>query len=187
VKDDVQMQWKVERGLVVNTGHTIQINLPGHSTTMIGGQNYALKQFHIHTPSEHQVSGLSYPMEVHFVHATSDGKLAVFGVFVEIGAASEEFGKIMPFMPASTASSPTETSPLNLAAMLPRDMSMFRYRGSLTTPPCSEGVLWSVLSSPIEMSTEQVTAFRRLFSANARPVQPMGPRAFEGPAPRLAH
>jgi carbonic anhydrase len=187
LKDGVRLQWNPEKGSVVNNGHTIQVNLTGHSSIKIAGQSYVLKHFHIHTPSEHQVSGLSYPMEIQFVHATPEGKLAVLGVFVEIGAVSEEFGKIMPSMPASADSSPTETSTLNLASILPKDVSVFRYSGSLTTPPCSEGVLWSVLREPIEMSSEQVTAFRRLFSSNARPVQPMGARAFEGRLPSLAH
>ncbi len=187
LKDGIQVQWTPEKGSVVNNGHTIQVHLTGRSSMKIAGQTYVLKQFHIHTPSEHQVSGLSYPMEVHFVHATPEGRLAVLGVFVAIGAASEEFGKILPFMPASSDSSPTETSMLNLTSILPRDVSVFRYSGSLTTPPCSEGVLWSVLRDPIEMSADQVTAFRRLFSSNARPVQPIGSRAFEGRLPSLAH
>ncbi len=187
LKNDIHLDWQSEKGSVVNNGHTIQVNLPGRSRALIAGQSYTLKQFHIHTPSEHQVSGLSYPMEVHFVHSTSEGRLAVLGVFVEIGSPSQEFGKIMPYMPAKSDSPATETSLLNLASIVPKDLSVFRYSGSLTTPPCSEGVLWSVLSEPVEMSTDQVTAFRRLFSINARPVQPLGARAFEGRVPALAH
>jgi carbonic anhydrase len=187
LRDDIQVNWKAEKGLVLNNGHTIQVNFSGQSTAKIAGQTYALKQFHIHTPSEHQVSGLSYPMELHFIHSTPDGRLAVVAVFVEIGAANDEFGKIMPFMPSSSTSAPTATVPLNLAAILPIDSSLFRYHGSLTTPPCSEGVLWSVLSQPVELSMEQVTAFRRLFPVNARPVQPMGNRVFEVQEKSMAH
>ncbi len=187
MKNDIRIEWVTEKGTVVNNGHTIQVNLTGKSHAIIAGQMYTLKQFHFHTPSEHQVSGLSYPMEVHFVHATSEGKLAVIGALVEVGGANQEIGKIMPFMPAKTDSAPTATSELNLASILPKDTSVFRYQGSLTTPPCTEGVLWSVFAEPVEFSMDQVTAFRRLFSMNARPVQPIGARSFESTPVMVGH
>jgi carbonic anhydrase len=187
MKNDIRLEWVSEKGSVVNNGHSIQVNLTGKSHATIAGQVYTLRQFHFHTPSEHQVGGLSYPMEVHFVHSTAEGKLAVIGALVEVGAANQEFGKIMPFMPANTESAPTTTSELNLATILPKDLGVFRYQGSLTTPPCSEGVLWSVLAEPVEFSQDQVTAFRRLFSMNARPVQPMGSRSFEATPVMVGH
>ncbi len=187
MKNDIRLEWVSEKGSVVNNGHTIQVNLTGKSHATIAGQVYTLKQFHFHTPSEHQVSGLSYPMEVHFVHSTAEGKLAVIGALIEIGSTNQEFGKIMPYMPSSAESAPTTTAELNLPLILPKDTSVFRYQGSLTTPPCTEGVLWSVLAETVEFSQDQVTAFRKLFSMNARPVQPMGARSFESMPVRVGH
>ena len=163
-------------GLVgeVNNGHTIQENLrPGNYAT-IQGQRYQALQFHFHSPSEHRVNGESFPMEVHIVHANKTGDLAVIGVMFKIGNRNPLLDKLESFRPPDL---PPNTEPVDYNAIITSRTEYFMYSGSLTTPPCSEGVLWVVLKEPITASEDQVSQFFDTFGFSTnRPVQPHNAR-----------
>jgi len=157
---------------IVNNGHTVQVNYVNGSTVEVDGLTFALKQFHFHSPSENLINGKSFPMEIHFVHADADGNLAVIAVMVSEGDANEALGKIWPLMPAKAGSRNALTRPFAAEELLPANREYYRFNGSLTTPPCTEGVRWLVMKSPITASKRQVTAFAEaMHHPNNRPVQ----------------
>jgi carbonic anhydrase len=169
---------------VANNGHTVQATLrPGSGTCnlTLDGVGYDLQQFHVHTPSEHEIDGKHSPLELHFVHKAADGSLAVVGVMVERGAANAELEKVWKLAPPHAAEGGVAAA-VDIAKILPATHVNFRYAGSLTTPPCSEKVQWIVMETPITMSAEQIARIQALFVApefphgNARPVQPLGQR-----------
>lgn len=176
--------------VVVNTGHSIQVNVGRGSSLTVDGQRFELLQFHFHAPSEHTFAGVATALEVHFVHRGADGGLAVLGALLREGPENAAFGDILalaPDEPGSVASSRTADP----AALLPAGRAFYDYEGSLTTPPCSGGVRWYVLSEMATVSPGQVAAFRDLsflnhdghFTGNARPVQPLDGRL--GDSPRI--
>jgi len=161
----------------INNGHTIQINYSEGDTLTIGDTNYELIQFHFHSPSEHTVHGKHYPMEVHFVHKSSSGALAVVGVFIEQGAHNAAFDPIWANLPKQKGvESHFEHVKIDVDNLLPHSHKSYRYDGSLTTPPCSEGVKWIVMKSPIHLSKEQIKTFTAIIKGNNRPVQPLNHR-----------
>lgn len=161
---------------VVNNGHTIQANLDG-GKVRVEGKDYKLLQFHFHHPSEHTVDGKHYRMEVHFVHASADGGLAVLGAFIEEGNHNPAFQKILDTMPGSKKEAANKMRGLfEPASLLPASRSMYRYYGSLTTPPCSEKVVWSVYKQPVYASAKQIRAYADLYPQTNRPVQPVNRR-----------
>lgn len=169
-------KWMPAHGAqVVNNGHTLQVNVAGPGGLKLAGKDYALKQFHFHHPSEHTIDGKSFPLEVHFVHAAADGDLAVIGVMVEPGAVNPALNPIWAVAPAKEGTAEA-AGDIDLNAFIPKDASLYRYEGSLTTPPCSETVHWTVMSAPITASSSQIAAFAQLFPMNARPVQPLNRR-----------
>jgi carbonic anhydrase len=157
---------------IIDNGHTIQVNYPAGSTLTVGKKLYMLKQFHFHHPSEEHVNGHDYDMVVHLVHADAEGHLAVVAVFLEEGNAN-------PFIDLLWQNLPTEKGKavdvsgvtLNAKALLPSDHGYYMFSGSLTTPPCSEGMTWYVVKKPLALSKDQVAAFAKLYPRNARPIQ----------------
>ncbi|MCF6214996.1 MAG: carbonic anhydrase family protein [Emcibacter sp.] len=172
---------------VVNNGHTIQLNYAAGSTLQSEGAEYDLLQFHFHSPSEHTLEGKSFPLEVHFVHKAQNGTLAVVGVMFEEGAENAELAKIWKNMPEKANEVITSDVTVNAGNLLPVDQTVIRYAGSLTTPPCSEGVKWHVMTSPIEVSKEQVEKFLSTVPANNRPLQPLNDRSFKAPEHKHSH
>ncbi|WP_170317620.1 carbonic anhydrase [Paroceanicella profunda] len=168
----VELHWAQAEWTVVNNGHTIQANAETAGYAMIDGERYDLKQFHFHAPSEHTVGGAHFPMEVHFVHADADGRLAVIGVMLQAGGNNSLFRTLMFLAPKQEgAESPAgQIEPRELVSDVSR---VIRYQGSLTTPPCSETVLWTVLKQPIFVNQRDIDAFTAMFPMNARPVQPL--------------
>lgn len=156
---------------VVNDGNTIQASCGPGCHTNIAGTRYDLVQFHFHHPSEHLVSGKSFQMECHFIHKSATGTVAAVAVFVTPGSANPALTPLWDVMPIKTGGEATPAGMFDPAALLPEARSYFRYAGSLTSPPCSEGVTWIVFASPIEASTAQIAQFAALFMNNARPVQ----------------
>lgn len=156
---------------LLNNGHTIQVNADPGCFCLIGNTRYDLAQFHFHHPSEHLLDGKAFDMEVHFVHKSAEGALAVVGVFIRAGAQNAGLEPIFAQMPASEGPEITATGQFDPSTFFPNSKSYFRYAGSLTTPPCSEGLTWTVFKEPIEASREQIERFARLFPNNARPVQ----------------
>ena len=162
---------------IKNNGHTIQVNYAEGSTLTVGGVTYRLLQFHFHTPSEHLKNGRTYPMEAHLVHINDQGQLGVLGVFLKEGDADNAFLKpIFDNMPATEGEVEIEGKSLNVANLLPREREYYNYTGSLTTPPCSEGVNWMVLDDAVRVSRHQIEQFKALFEHNARPEQALNGR-----------
>ena len=162
---------------IVDNGHTIQITVEEGSTITLNGKVFTLKQFHFHTPSEHTLDGKHYPMEVHFVHQNEDGSFAVVGVFCEEGKANDNFAKIIEHLPSAPGESKhMADEELDLKIHLPKGHNAYHYKGSLTTPPCSENVDWLVLRDKISLSAEQLKAFSSRLNNNNRPTQALNDR-----------
>jgi carbonic anhydrase len=161
----------------INNGHTIQINYEGGDTLTIGNDSYTLVQYHFHNQSEHTVKGRHYPMEMHLVHKAESGKLAVIGVFIEEGAHNAAFDPIWNNLPKQKGVETHYPSVnVDVDRLLPTNRASFRYDGSLTTPPCSEGVRWIVMTSPIQLSADQIKAFTAIIHDNNRPTQALNGR-----------
>jgi carbonic anhydrase len=158
---------------VRDSGHGFKAT-PGEGHTLrVAGASYRLLQLHPHTPSEHTLNGMHYPMEVHFVHQNDAGDLAVVGVMIEEGDENLAF---QSFVDASATRQERAVRAENLDAMLPADRSYFTYEGSLTTPPCSEGVRWIVLREPVALSATQIAVFSEAHRRTNRPVQELNDR-----------
>lgn len=162
---------------IVNNGHTIQVNYPPGSTLTVGDKTYALRQFHFHHPSEEHVDGRGFELVAHLVHADESGRLAVVAVLFQIGPANAALETIWSRMPAEAGNN-VQVSAVALSAkeLLPGNRGYYTFRGSLTTPPCSEGVTWFVLKEPATLSQDQAKAFAKIFPNNARPIQPTNER-----------
>lgn len=162
---------------ILNNGHTVQLNYTPGSYIEVGGVRYDLLQFHFHSPSENTVSGRPYDMEMHLVHKSKLGKLAVVGIFIKQGQENLVLKTAWSNMPAKAGGHQVlPGAKLNAADLLPSNKAYSHFKGSLTTPPCSEGVNWFVMKNPIELSKQQVATFIKVIGNNARPVQTLNDR-----------
>ena len=176
--EPLQFHYQPSSGSVVNNGHTIQIDIEGNNSLTVRGSSFKLLQFHFHHPAEERVDGLGFAMVVHLVHQNAEGQLAVVAVLLDPGAANALIGKVWTHMPLDTGDRVRLPSGLiDMNELLPKDQRYYQFMGSLTTPPCSEGVLWLVLKQPTSASAAQIRMFSQLFPNNARPVQPLHGRA----------
>ena len=169
----ISFHYRVTPTLLVHNGHTVQGTYKAGSSITIGDQRFDLLQFNFHTPSEHKIDGQAYPMEIHFVHKhQASGRLAVVGVLVAPGdhnLAAQEIWDNLPAQANSTMDKPRVL--INGRDLLPDNRDYFRYMGSLTKPPCSEGVSWYVLQNPVQFSAAQIDQIGKLMGYNARPEQ----------------
>lgn len=165
---------------IIDDGHTIQVSVEEGSTFNLNNRLYHLKQFHFHTPSEHTIDGKHFPMEIHFVHQSDSGNLAVVSSLIKEGAKNPNFEKIIANMPEKKGDSKhlTEIN-LSLQFHLPKTNEAYYYLGSLTTPPCTEQVEWLVLKHHAEASADQIKAFTEKIGPNNRPIQMMHDRKIE--------
>ncbi len=178
----VAVDWSPSPLLMSNNGKTVQVGFEQGSNFVSGGETFNLLQVHFHTPSEHLFSNEPFPMVAHFVHASAQGKLAVLGILFEEGAANPEIQKLID---ASTevGADPVHVEGLDFdpRALLPNDLGVYRYMGSLTTPPCSEGVNWHVAQDAVAAHPSQISAMIELMGNNARPVQSINSRLIVAP------
>lgn len=156
---------------VLDDGRTVRVDVAAGSTLAVGGRRYMLRQFHFHRPSEERLDGRGYPMSAHLVHADAEGRLAVVAVLIDGGKAHPLVQQVWNDLPLERHAPQSGAGPLDPAALLPEDRRYATFMGSLTTPPCTEGVLWIVLRQPATMSPEQMAIFARLYPMNARPLQ----------------
>ncbi|WP_163132123.1 carbonic anhydrase [Agarivorans sp. Alg241-V36] len=162
---------------IINNGHTIQVNYAPGSYLDIAGHQFELKQFHFHSPSENTLRGKSFPLEAHFVHADSKGNLAVVALMFEQGNENQELAKAWSQLPQEAGQKARLATPINGLNMLPSKHDYYRFNGSLTTPPCSEGVRWIVLKNAVSASKQQINDFSSLMKLpNNRPVQGINAR-----------
>jgi carbonic anhydrase len=174
---------------LVNNGHTIRVNYhdaPGTGNLLIvGDKRYQLTQFHFHRPSEEYIHGKPYDMVSHLMYEASDGKVAGVAVFLQAGKANATIQQIWKHMPKTESKVLPDFSheeeeiagvDINPAGLLPQDTSYYMYMGSVTAPPCTEGVTWFVLKIPVEISADQISAFTKLYPHDVRPIQPLNGR-----------
>lgn len=160
---------------VINNGHTFQVNYAPGSYAMIGGKKYNLLQFHFHSPAENKINGVQYDFVTHLVHKSDDGQLAVVGVKAKAGKDNAFLKTILDAAPAA-AGEAVASADIDVNTLLPADKGYYNFKGSLTTPPCSEGVNWNVMKNPVELSAGQLGQFKKVFPMNARPTQPLNGR-----------
>lgn len=165
---------------VENNGHTIEAvptDLKQNSIT-IDGTTYYLQQFHFHTLSEHRINGANSLMEMHLVHRNDAGQLAVIGVMLDSGTASQPLAELFTSIPPQeNKSAPVELhQEIDVGKLVPDDPTLAQYDGSLTTPPCTEGVRWNVFLAPMTLSAEQIAAYTAVYDDTSRPVQPLNGR-----------
>jgi len=173
---EIEFHYADTRLNVVNNGHTIQVNYEPGSYIVYEGKKCELLQFHFHTPSEHLFNGKAFPMEVHLVHKCEDDGLLVIGVMMDEGKAHDLIAKIWEVMPSEEGEVTRDDVKINAMDLLPESRGYYTYPGSLTTPPCTEGVKWIMMKEKIEVSKDQIDRFRSFYDMNARPVQPLNDR-----------
>lgn len=173
--DDLKVNYRPSKLEVVNNGHTIQVNVEGGNFLEIGGKRYDLLQYHFHSPSENALEGRLYDLEMHLVHKSEEGRLAVIGVFFRIGAENEQIQTIWSNMPTKPGKR-TSDRRIDPNELLSQMTPYYHWMGSLTTPPCSEGVHWFVLREPLSISKGQRETFLKTIGANNRPLQPIHQR-----------
>jgi carbonic anhydrase len=174
--DPVEFDYKPSPFRVVDNGHTVQVNVAAGNSIEVMGRRYELVQFHFHRPSEERIDGRAYDMVAHLVHKDLEGRLAVVAVLLERGSAQPVVQAVWNNLPLEKGEELAARAPLDLNALLPPERRYVAYMGSLTTPPCSEGVLWLVMKQPVPISPEQIAVFARLYPMNARPIQAAGGR-----------
>jgi carbonic anhydrase len=175
----IAFQYQPSAVNIFNNGHTIQVNYDQGSSITLDGTRYDLVQFHFHAASEHAIGGQYAPLEIHFVHRNAQGGLAVVGVLLKAGGENAAYAPVFQNLPQQAGQpAPVAGATVDASTLLPAQHSYWRYNGSLTTPPCSEGVKWHVMNTPVELSDAQIAAFTTIFQHNQRPVQPFNARTF---------
>ena len=174
----LKLDYKAGTSEILNNGHTVQVNYKAGSHLSVDGASFELKQFHFHSPSENKINGKQFPLEGHLVHADKDGNLAVVAVMFQEGAANSLLAKLWEKMPNKAGEKGALAGELNVTQLLPKDRDYYRFNGSLTTPPCSEGVRWFVIKRPATASKAQIEQVSKAVGvANNRPIQPANARA----------
>jgi carbonic anhydrase len=169
--EPVQFDYRASRFAVVDNGHTVQVNVEAGNAITAMGRRFDLVQFHFHRPSEERIDGRQFDMVAHLVHKNAEGKLAVVAVLLDRGSTHPLVQTVWNNLPLEKGDEVRASGTLDLANLLPQDRRYHTYMGSLTTPPCSEGVTWIVMAQPVAISSEQIGVFSHLYPMNARPVQ----------------
>ena len=175
--DPIRFAYKPGRARVVDNGHTVMVTYPPGSMVRIGTAEYEIQQLHFHMPAEETIDGKSFPLGAHLVHKNKEGKLAVIAVLFQEGPANQGLAAAFAHIPPkSDKGEVSEGVKVDATSLLPKQRSYFTFQGSLTTPPCTEGVTWYVLRNPVTASAEQIATFAKHYPHDARPVQPLGGR-----------
>lgn len=173
---DPQPAYQPTEARIVDDGYTVRVDLQPGSSLLLDGVPYALDEFHFHSPSEHTVNGNSYAVELHLVHEADNGAVAMVGVLMAGGAENPALAPLISAIPSKEGKDVRLRDVYDPSGLLPADRRAYRYPGSLTTPPCTEGVIWVVMATPIQASGPQIAALARALEGNSRPVQARGDR-----------
>ncbi|KXK01278.1 MAG: Carbonic anhydrase [Nitrospirae bacterium] len=173
--DGMLIQYRAASGHVGTSHHTVEVDFQSGGTLELSGRSYSLKEFHFHEPSEHQLNGRIYPMEAHLVHRDESGHLVVLAILMELGTETAPLADVWERIPSGKQEEVRDLL-FNPQDLLPKDLHHYAYDGSLTTPPCTEGVHWIVLKEPIHITAAHLERFVSLIGHNARPVQPLNER-----------
>ena len=160
----------------INNGHTVQANFQGGNYVIIDNKKYGLKQIHFHTPSENHIDGEAFPLEAHLVHVDKNNDLAVIGIMFKVSSDNSVLNKLLRNLPENKDDKEEVKSEIFGYEILPEAKEYYRFNGSLTTPPCSEGVKWVVLKTPVEISQSQLNDFMNVMPKNARDIQELNAR-----------
>lgn len=162
---------------IADDGHTVRVRFGNGSQLHIGAQRYTLQQFHFHTPGGDRIAGENFPMAAHLLHKSQSGQLLAVVVLFRVGAENPLLASLLPLIPARADGDHTlPGKTVDARGLLPASHGYYRYQGSLTAPPCTEGVDWIVMKQPLELSTAQLARYRQRFADNARAVQPLHQR-----------
>ena len=173
----IQFAYKPVPLSIVDNGHSIKVDTPGAGSLSLEDERYELIQFHFHKPSEEKINGKAYGMVAHLVHQSKTGKLAVVSVLMEAGKEQGLIRTLWTNLPLEQDTPVTRPEvKIDPAQLIPKIRNYYTFMGSLTTPPCTEGVLWLVMKTPMQVSKEQLAGFGTLYKSNARPVQPVNSR-----------
>ena len=175
-RDAVRFDYRPSGFRVIDNGHTVQVNVASGNTIEIIGKRHELVQLHFHRPSEERIDGKPFGMVLHMVHKSVDGRQAVVAVLLDRGSAQPVVQAVWNNLPLEKGDEVAARMSLDLSALLPTERRYYTYMGSLSEPPCSEGVLWLVMKTPVQVSPEQIGIFARLYPMNARPVQSVSGR-----------
>ncbi len=173
--EPISFDWKPQLFSIVNNGRSVYATVAKGSSTKLGEEEFALKQIVFHLPSEHAVEGIRQAMEIQFVHTLGAKRLLMVSVLLRPGDKNDVFFAMMAKAPGKLGTQPLQ-NPVDAMALLPKTRSLFRYRGSLTMPPCTENVDWLVFAEPVEVLQSDIDTFKQIFAMNARPLQPMNRR-----------
>jgi len=177
---DLKFNYQAGTTDFLNNGHTTKVSYQAGSTIEVDGKSFELKQFHFHAPSENHINGQSFPMEMHLVHKNTDGSAAVVALMFIPGEKNTFIEQLWANMPQKTGDKNSLKTALNVNDLLPKNRDYYRFAGSLTTPPCSEGLHWLVLKNPVHISQEQWKTFAKIIgSPNNRPIQALNGRKIQ--------
>ena len=179
--DPIDFDYKASSFGVIDTGRTVRVNLAKGNTIEVMGRRYQLDHVEFRRPAEERINGRQFDMGAHLVHNDAEGRTAVVAVLLERGAEQPVIQTIWNNLPLEKGEELAARAGIDFTGLLPTDRRYYTYMGSMTTPPCKEGVLWMVMQSPVAISAEQLAIFSRLYPMNARPVQPVGDRLIKGP------
>lgn len=174
--EEITFDYKPRLFRIIDTGHTVQVSVDEGLSLKISGKRYELLYANFHRPSEERVNGRAYDMAMHLVHKNDEGQFAVVVVLLEKGAENPLIQTLWNNLPLDQNIEVAPSDDIDVNKILPESRAYWTYMGSLTTPPCTEGVLWMVLKQPMPVSAEQVAIFSRLYRNNARPLQPSNGR-----------
>ncbi|OJJ15990.1 hypothetical protein BKI52_35040 [marine bacterium AO1-C] len=174
----VDFHYRPSHEKIINTGHTIKMEYEAGSDVMYDRAKFNLKQFHFHTPAEHHIQGIIYPMEMHLVHQSTKGNYLVIGLMFKEGKENTTLAKLLKDTPKHQGKINSDHL-INAANLLPQSRHFYTYQGSFTTPPYTEGVRWLILQEIIEASAQQIRLFRQLEGENIRANQQLFDRVVE--------
>ena len=169
--EEIKFDYKPTQFRIIDTGHTVQVNVGEGLGLKVMGKRHELLHLHFHRPAEERINGRTYDMGVHFMHRDDAGRLAVVVVFLEKGSEHPLIQTLWNHLPLEQGMEMAPEEAIDLNTLLPENRAYWTYMGSLTTPPCTEGVVWMVLKQTVHVSPEQLAIFARVYRNNARPLQ----------------